>query len=133
MSFEIAVQQAIHDQLAGNAPLMALVTGIYDEIQQDNSAFPYVQIGEAQHTEFDTDTTIGELVTATIHVWSRTPGKRETKAIQGAIFDALNRASLTATGFSFITCERLSSETFKDADGITRHGVQQFKIILETA
>lgn len=128
MSFEIAVQQAIYDKLTTSAPVMNLISAVRDHMLQNNATFPYITIGEASHAANDTDTTLAERVTATIHVWSRQAGRAETKQIQGAIFDALNRQPLTATGYIFEDCLRLNSQSFIDADGITRHGVQQFLI-----
>ena len=128
MSFETAVQQALYDKLSASAPLRALITGIYDHVPQKDARFPYVTIGEASHDANDTDTTLADLVTATIHVWSRQAERSEMKQIQGAIFDTINRQALTASGFIFEDCLRINSQSFIDADGITRHGVQQFLI-----
>jgi hypothetical protein len=130
VSFELAVQSAIYNALINHAPLMDAVPGVFDDVAQDYEDFPYVTIGEAQHAANDTDTTLCEIVTASVHVWSRKSGRAETKTIQGFIFDALNRASLTASGYRFHDCTRLGSQSFIDADGITRHGVQQFKIYI---
>lgn len=131
MSLEAAVQSAIYSALAASQPLLDQVSGVFDDVPQDYNQFPYVTIGEAAHAELDTDTTSGHVVTAVIHTWSRQPGRRETKLIQGAIYDALHRAVLTHDDAEFIDCHFISSESFIDADGQTRHGVQQFKILLD--
>lgn len=134
MSFELAVQSAIYTALINHSPLMSLATGgVLDDVEQDKADFPYVTIGEAQHNDWSTDTESGHEVTCMIHVWSRQPGRRETKLIQGAIYAALHRAALTYDDVDFIDCQFVSSESFIDPDGLTRHGVQQFRILIDPA
>lgn len=137
MSFEIATQTVIYQLLTGYAPLTALVKGIYDDVPESDSGdsvqFPYVTIGESTHNEFDTDNTTGDDTTTTVHVWSRQRGKKETKEIQGAVYDALHRQSPTYPGFIIFGIDWQTSLTLIDADGKTRHGVQTFRLILERA
>jgi hypothetical protein len=135
-NFETVVQQAIYSKLAGDTPLNAVVTGIYDDyiqtIDPGNSAnYPFVSIGEDNHVTVDTDTELMNQVSITVHTWSRYRGRVETKQIQGLIYDALHRAALTATGYKFITITQESSESQLDADGLTRHGIQTFNLLIE--
>lgn len=132
MSFETAVQTAIYQALSGNAALAALVTGVYDNVPQ-GTAFPYVSIGQDVHNEWDTDTTQGSDCSITIHVWSRKRGRKEVKAIQAAIYDVLHRADLTQSGYKIDNLMWENSQSFMDADGKTRHGVQTFRMQIETA
>lgn len=88
MSFETALQSAIYSALNGDVVLSGLVVGVYDDVPQpadagESSQFPYVSIGEAVHTEWDTDTSLGDDITITIHTWSRYAGRKEVKEIQG--------------------------------------------------
>lgn len=133
MSFEIAVQTAIYRALTTGDPLPADVTGVFDDVPQNYTQFPYVTIGEAQHNDWSTDTESGHEVTCVIHTWSRQTGRAQTKLIQGAIYDALHRATLTHDDVHFIDCQFLMSESFIDQDGLTRHGIQQFKILIDPA
>ena len=91
MGFEVATQQAIYTKLITNAPLMAIVKGVFDHVAQDSQAFPFVTIGECTVDEWDTDTESGVFCTATIHTWSRQFGRQQTKMIQDAVFAALHR------------------------------------------
>lgn len=136
MSFGIAIQQAIYGQLIGHAPLMALVTDVYDDVPQalDSgaaSAFPYVTIGEDVHQDWSTDTSLGDDATITIHTWSRYRGRKETKQIQGAIYDALTRVDLSVTGYKMVAIDFVDEQSFVDTDGLTRHGVSTFRVILD--
>lgn len=138
MSFDYPVQQAIYGVLSNDAPLLALVAGVYDDVPQaedagDPVAFPYVTLGEDIATDWSTDTDSGADVTVTIHTWSRYYGRKETKQIQGAVYDALHRASLNIGGQHFVMIDFLQSNSFIDADGKTRHGVQTFRLLLDAA
>lgn len=130
MSYELAVQKVVFDALTNYAALSALVTGVHDSVPQ-NTAYPYVTVGEDVHNEWDTGTTIGSNASISIHSWSRARGRKETKQIQAAIYDVLHRSDLTIAGFKIDTIEWESSQSFVDADGLTRHGVQIFRILIE--
>jgi len=127
MGFETVLQQAIYTELSGYAPLPAPV---YDDVPQDGS-FPYVVIGDDSFADWSTDTELGATSVLTVHTWSRLRGRKETKELQGHIETALNRATLSATGYNFVSLDLLSSESFLDSDGLTRHGVQTFNAIIE--
>jgi hypothetical protein len=134
MSFESVVQQAIYSKLTSDAPLMAAVVGVYDavpQLEQPDTEFPYVTIGEDVHTTIDTDTELMNLVSITVHVWSRYNGRSETKNIQGLIYNALHRADLAYAGYKFVTITQEQSSTMMDADGHTRHGIQTFNLMIE--
>lgn len=109
---------------------------VYDAVPQavdagDNSAFPYVTIGDDSASEFDTDTSTGFDTDCTIHVWSRYRGRREVKQIQKSIYDALHLHDLSVSGYHTVMVLFESADSFVDADGITRHGVSIFRIVTE--
>ena len=136
MSYGNAIQQAIYTTLTGYAPLMAVVTGVYDNVPQaidsgSATAFPYVTIGEDVIVEWDTDDSLGANATVTVHTWSRKAGRKECKAIQSHIFDALARKEISVSGYTLVTIEFEGEETFLDFDGETRHGVSTFRIYID--
>jgi len=136
MSYEWAIQTAVYSRLKGDSALMAMVKGVFDSVPQVIDAgvaadYPYITLGEDIHLEWDTDTEQGSDCTITTHVWSRYRGRKEVKEIQGRIFDMLHRASFTVTGYNLVDCFWIQSDSFMDADGLTRHGVQTFRIIIE--
>jgi len=129
------LQQAIFNRLNVTA-ITNLVAGIYDHVPQpidsaDDTAFPYIVIGAVRVSEDDTDDVLGFDARAEVHVWSRQRGRKQTKEIQDAIYARLHRADLTITGYHSISCDHEFSESVVDADGLTRHGVQQFRILFD--
>lgn len=133
MGFSVAVQTVIYSALSVDAGLAALVsTRIYDNVPQD-TAYPYVTIGDDTHTADNTDDELGSSVVCTIHTWSRERGMRETKLIQDAIYDALNRANLSLAGYVIVNVLSEGSDSFLDVDGLTRHGVSNFRLLIDEA
>lgn len=132
MSFEIEVQQLIYTALAADSALQALGAEVYDNVPQ-GAAYPYVAIGEDLHTEWDTVTSLGTDCSVTVHTWSRAYGRKETKQMQAAIYNALHRkeSSFTVPGCNVVLCDFVNSQSFVDSDEKTRHGVQTFRIIIE--
>jgi hypothetical protein len=131
------LQQAVYTALTGAAPLMAIVSAVYDHVPQ-TAVYPYVVIGEDQATPVDADDLPGADHLIDIHVWSgggsgtnQDRGQKKVKQAQGAIYAALHRQTLAVTGAAFLTCDLEHQQTFLDADGLTHHGVQRFRVKLD--
>jgi hypothetical protein len=132
MSFETVAQTVIFNALDGNAPLNAIVSGVYDAVPQVE-IFPYVTIGEDSINEWDTFDNVGANASITVHTWSRARGRKETKQIQGLIYDALHRQEFSSAGYDVVAVDFEASQSFMDADGLTRHGVSTFRIFIGKA
>lgn len=110
--------------------------GIYDNPTQvsdpgDNSKFPYITISDDDLQPWDSDTEIGTEATVRVHVWSRAQNSLEAKKLQDAIYNVLHRGNLTITGYDFIACDMVLQTIERDPDGITRHGIQDFRVIYD--
>jgi hypothetical protein len=129
----LELQRAVYTRLTGFSALTALIVGIYDDVPPDldNGAFPFVTIGDDTDIPFNTHSSVGGEHTITIHVWSRYRGKSEVKNIQSQIYNALNRYALTVSGAVTVNCEQEFATSFLDADGITRHGAQRMRVLLD--
>jgi hypothetical protein len=129
-SAALEVQTAIFAILDADATLSALVTGVFDDVPESYTDFPYVTLGEDVLTEYDTDALFGFRVSVTIHCWSQYKGQRETKLVQDAIYLALHHASLTVSGYNVILSRQVDQTSERDPDGMTRHGVQTFELLV---
>lgn len=141
------MQTAIFNKLTGTTALTDLLPvhdygdgftapSIFDHVPQsfdpsDNSQFPYVRITAPQDTENDTDTELGFTSVVNIHTWSRYRGNKEAGEVMEQIYNALHRQALTATDYGVSGIHQEYSEIMLDPDGITRHGVQRFRIFYE--
>lgn len=124
MSAELEIQKSIYTALES-----ALSINVYDNVP-DNAQAPYVVIGDDTFAEFDTDGDSGFEATVTIHSWSTYRGRSQVKEIMSAVYNALHRADLTVQGYNLLGCDFEFSETFLESDGVTRHGVQRFRILI---
>ncbi len=134
------LQQGVDTALRADATLIALLAdgadGIYDGVPQD-SAFPYVVIGDTTLRPNDTMTEDGAETTITIHTWDSPDdaaaaiGFSLTKRIMSAIVDALDQASISVTGHTLVLLRFEFSDTFRDPDGLTVHGVQRFRALTQ--
>lgn len=131
MSFETAAQQIVYDALNGN-----ISCPVYDDAPflpegQPRSGFPYAMIGDDTAVAWDTDDTLGKDLTLTIHIWSRAPGRRETKIIMGEVYEILHRGNLSKAGYNVVDCLCEFTESLVDPDGETRHGIMRFRLTMQ--
>lgn len=131
MSALPVIQQAIYSRLTGDSVLMSKVTGVFDYVP-DNQTFPYITIGEATSAPYRTFSRFGEEVTVTCHIWSRYDGFKEALDILADMNRLLaDRDDLSVTGYDLICCFFEFSETMRDPDGITRHVVARYRLIVQ--
>ncbi len=116
----LQVQKAIYDALNGNAPLDALVTGVFDEVPQ-TTVPPFVQFGSPTEDPWHTFGRQGWKVRVPVYVWSEYPGNKESLTILDAVTNVLDEAALTITGHTLVRCRRVSAGVSPpDPDGFVR-------------
>ena len=129
-----ALRAAIHDALAADGALTALLSGpkIYDE-PPASAAFPYVTLGEARVTDYSTATSPGEEHQLTLHAWSRQGGHREAHLIAGALLQALDDAPLAPAGHHLVNLRFSVADVRRESDGRTYHALVRFRAVTEPA
>lgn len=129
--FGNVIIETVYSALIGNSTLMGLVSNsIYDHVP-DKEGFPFIAIGELIQTEANTGSPEQQVeASLTLHSYSRYDGRDQTHQIQEEINKTLHRANLVSSGVQFISVDHVQSQSFVDADGITRHGVMEFKILI---
>ena len=129
MSAEAALQTAIYSALSGGQSVPVYAQGSVP----DNAESRYIVIGNDTLIEWDTDGRTGFEATITIHTWDSTAENRSylpLKGIMGDIYNLLHRAELSITGYNTIGIDFEFSETYLDPDGLTRHGIQRFRVYM---
>ena len=121
------LQKALWDRLKS-----ALTCPVYDDFPEQEN-FPYVITGELRGSDWSAKGEPGQEDTASIHVWSRYPGKKECLEIMDQIIQALSpsRPLELEGGFRIIVDHIDTSEIIVDMDGKTRHGIVQWKFKIE--
>jgi hypothetical protein len=128
MSASGPLQTAVFARLNAVAGLAGKV---FDEVPQ-GQAYPFVVIGEDTINEMATDDSTGVNALVQIHTWSTHAGFKEVNALQALINAALDRQSLTVTGWHFLSCDFVQHIKMRDPDGKTRHGVSEYRVLLDT-
>lgn len=142
--FEESLAKAVYSVLSAG-----LSSSVHDYVPQPGDAslsspdFPYTTIGETTAQPFDTDEDTGAECTISLHHWSRYKGYKELREIRDACYALLNRqdaktsalyVALEALGIALISCEwEFNEQPFMDPDGVTRHAVQRFRVLLSAA
>jgi hypothetical protein len=127
-----ALRAAVHDALAANAALAALLGGakVYDEPPRA-AAFPYVTLGETRIADWSTGTDTGQEHQLMLHAWSRQGGHREAHLITGALLQALDDAPLTLADHRLINFRFAVADVRREADGRTYHALVRFRAVTE--
>ena len=133
MAVADALQYAIYDRLTTllDAPVYAHVP--------DNLQGSYVVIGDDTLIDWSTDCKSGFEATVTIHTWTvpgdstkSFRGPTTCKKLQGEIYNALHRQDFAVSGYQNLGCDQEFQEVMQDSDGLSYHGVQRFRIYLDT-
>ena len=108
------LQQAIFTKLnAANITDYAsnAITGVFDDVPEET-------LDAHEHT-------------LTIHVWSQYRGGfRDVKVIMQQIFTALHNGDITVSGASLVNIRHEFETVLLEQDGITRHGVMRFRVVV---
>lgn len=130
MSAELELQKGLLLVLGATIPnAFGVPAPVFDDVAQDTPA-PYVTVPDATLSDYSGDGFTGFNVLVTIHTWSDYRGSAEVKGLQGKIYDLLNRAELVVTGFNVLGCDSINGNVLRDPNGVTRHGVQQFRVLM---
>lgn len=136
------VQKALRAKLAADAPLITLLANgadsIFDDVPEEE-LFPYITIGDIESEENETCTEAGgQEHIVTINTWaSRSAqaggtvgyeGRKRVRDIIDAVNAALNRASLTLTGFTADNMTYRVSGAHRDDDD-TYRGFIRMRIV----
>lgn len=123
------VQTKIYDILTGDLTLMGLVVGVWDNAP-DNSDYPYVEIGDDDHSDWSSHTHQGFSSDLRLHFWSQARGRKEIKDIMNRVYTLLHNIDLAIVNFPTVSFRCELNEVIIDIDGRTYHGVQRYSLLL---
>ena len=138
MSEQVQTAIAIIAALKGDATLTALLTAyaaspaVFTHVPQDLETYPYVVLFDSGLDDDSNDCNLGFDGVLNIHSWTDQRDMAVIGNIQKAVYDALNHAELGMTGYTLVELHQEFSTILRDPDGITLHGVQRYRIILQT-
>jgi len=128
MDPSVTVQGAVVPRLRAAVPDVA--NRVFDRPPQ-NVAFPYLEFGETEVLTDDATCIQGVELFFTVHVWSRAIGAVEARSLCAAVKAALHDHPLSLAGFLLVDLSHRSTRILSDPDGVTTHGVVQFRALIE--
>ena len=123
-------QKAVYAQLTGDSTLMAMVTGVYDYVQEE-TAYPYITIGNITGSEWTTLATSGVQVALTVEVFTRDRGRKTAADIIQRVHELLHDANLAVTGKTLVNLYFDSSDITLGRDGLSYQGNAVFKASIQ--
>jgi Protein of unknown function (DUF3168) len=121
-----ALQQALHAVLESDAALKAEVTGIFDHVPQDQP-LPYVVIGDDVTSDWSAKDFNGTEHRLAIHVWAHGPGRKQARQLGALIAGRLATTPLQPAGFQLVSLRFLQTLVLVEEDGLTHHGVTEYR------
>lgn len=123
-------QSAIYTVLTGDSMLSTMITGVYDGVAPEGTAFPYVLIGEAIETPDNAHGQFGRQTVQTLHVWSEYAGFAEVNSIVYRVQELLDEQPLAIAGLRHVATRFEFAQTLVDPDRPElRHAPVRFRII----
>lgn len=132
-------QAAIYDRLSEDDDLLTLLGGtakIYDYVPQ-NTSFPYITMNISPWEDRGNHTNEGFSCTFQIDVWYQPGGSSyhgrgnyRIQQIQKRVDELLHKYNLSVSGWNTLILRRSLVDIITDQDGVTKHGIQQFKLYL---
>lgn len=136
MSAEVEFQKSLFARLNGAVNITLKtddepsIVPVLDDVP-DNQVEPFIRIGETTMLDWDTDDSIGREGTVTIHSWSKYRGYLQVKEMMDEVKELLHYQTLNVVGQKVVLVAQEFSQVMGDSDGLTRHGVQRFRILME--
>ncbi len=129
-------QRTIYTLLSGDAALIALIGSgkVFDHVP-DNTAYPYVVLHITPWNDRGSHNTEGFETEFQITTWYRAPGRGDLKVqdIQARIDTLLHTVDISISGWNTLVLRRTFVDILTDDDGVTKQGIQRFKLLIGDA
>lgn len=127
----LKVQKLIIDTLLADDEIELFVADrIYDDVPE-TATFPFIAYRDISSTDFGVKDKDAQEIEIQIDVWSEYRGTKETKEIMVKVRDLLHNASVSLTDAALVNIREVFSTVLIDAeDGITRHGIMRFRVVV---
>lgn len=138
MSEQVAVNSALvkrlsefPDALEKLSKFMGL-PAVFTTPPQDFNESPYVVISDVQLNNEDNDCGFRFGGVINVHTWSDSRDMSIVGSLQKSVYDALHHYELPMDGYTIVDLNQEYSNVLLDPDGISTHGIQRFRISLQT-
>lgn len=129
-----SAQKAIYATLCAHAPLTALLAagaeGVHDHLPED-AAYPRLVFGEMEARPLGTQGSDGYDIAFTLLTQGQAEGMKELRGVMAAVMEALHGQDFAVEGHVLVLCQQEQASTRVESDGVTRTGVQVFRLVTE--
>ena len=129
MSVIFEVQKAVYAKLTGDAPLMAMINGVFDFVPEGTD-YPYVTIGDIAAEDNSAVGVKGYELDLRVNVYSKSQGKSQCLDIVERLKIVLDGQALMVAGFSHVYSKMKAVETSRGQDNVILSANVSFEILV---
>ena len=106
------------------------LTGIISESLSNADPFPKIWIEDGGADDWSNKDDNGLEAFVNLHVGSQKEGTKEIRGLMDKCHSALHNVDLVLANGQSVLCQFLRHDVVIDSDGITRHGIMRFKLLV---
>src|SRR5574343_616164 len=106
------------------------LTGIISESLSNADPFPKIWLEDGGEDDWSNKDDNGLEAFVNLHVGSQKEGTKEIRGLMDKCHSALHNVDLVLTNGQSVLCQFLRHDVVIDSDGITRHGIMRFKLLV---
>ncbi len=106
------------------------LTGIISESLSNDDPFPKIWLEDGGADDWSNKDDNGLEAFVNLHVGSQKEGTKEIRGLMDKCHSALHNVDLVLANGQSVLCQFLRHDVVIDSDGITRHGIMRFKLLV---
>ena len=106
------------------------LTGIISESLSNVDPFPKIWLEDGGADDWSNKDDNGLEAFVNLHVGSQKEGTKEIRGLMDKCHSALHNVDLVLANGQSVLCQFLRHDVVIDSDGITRHGIMRFKLLV---
>ena len=127
----LELQKALYDRLKADPALSEIIRGRVYDIVPEGAAFPYVSFGPFDELSDDAQCITGFEISIQLDVWSRSVGFPECRQVGDLVRRAVLGAAIELPDNRLVSISHRQTNTMRDPDGLTSHGIVNFVAFIE--
>lgn len=106
------------------------LTGIISESLSNADPFPKIWIEDGGADDWSNKDDNGLEAFVNLHIGSQKEGTKEIRGLMDKCHSALHNVDLVLANGQSVLCQFVRHDVVIDSDGITRHGIMRFKLLV---
>lgn len=106
------------------------LTGIISESLSNADPFPKIWLEDGGADDWSNKDDNGLEAFVNLHVGSQKEGTKEIRGLMDKCHGALHNVDLVLANGQSVLCQFVRHDVVIDSDGITRHGIMRFKLLV---